>query len=75
MMKISQDLREQAKGYDEAGISINPWLACKAADTIDALVAALEEARVWLAPQGVPDRVYREIDAALTLARGEIGGV
>jgi hypothetical protein len=45
--------------------------ATRAVNAHDALVAALEEAKRWLAPVGVPAAVKDRIDAALALAKGE----
>jgi len=71
MTTISERLRETPGEFRGATA-----LELEAADTIDALVAALEEARKRLALYAQPgvkpweDETYAKIDAALALARG-----
>ncbi|WP_159585898.1 hypothetical protein [Chelativorans xinjiangense] len=64
MSTISEQLRQEAsipeKGYPLLG---------EAADTIDALVAALEAARKQIVSDGPFEPVIEQIDAALALAR------
>ncbi|MBZ9888160.1 hypothetical protein LB559_09430 [Mesorhizobium sp. BR1-1-3] len=63
--------REELKPKGGRAFLSPPSLQLEAADTIDALVAALEEAKRMLDGAVLDDRSgLRKIDAALALARG-----
>ncbi|MER9697694.1 hypothetical protein [Mesorhizobium sp. M0146] len=62
MTTVSEGLREY-RGISRAE---KEW----AADTIDALVAALERVRGWLPHPDRTNGLHDQIDAALALARG-----
>lgn len=75
METISERLRA-INPYMHGTTADGPAAACialtNAADTIDALVAALVKAEPWL-PHGRDklDKIHNQVDAALALARGE----